>query len=290
MNQPVASYVLTASCPSRSGTVDVVTRFLRESGGYINELNSFDDELNQRFFIRTVFRLEADSEFDRDAFCQQFSERSKAFEMEWELTPLDYKPKVVIMVSKYDHCLNDLLYRYRTGNLSVEICAVISNHTDLQSLTEWHDIPFYHCPITPSTKAQQEPQVQSILDQYQCELLVLARYMQVLSHEMCEVWAGKAINIHHSLLPGFKGAKPYHQAYNKGVKLVGATAHYVSDDLDEGPIITQGMETVNHTYYPEDLTRKGKDIEAQTLARAVQYHAEKRIFLFNDKTIVFERS
>ncbi|MGF1889616.1 formyltetrahydrofolate deformylase [Photobacterium profundum] len=290
MNQQSLTYILTASCPGRSGTVDVVTRFLREFGCYISELNSFDDALNQRFFIRTVFRMEDNASLDQPVFCATFAERAEEFDMEWELTPSDYRPKVVIMVSKYEHCLNDLLYRFRTGNLPVDIRAVISNHPDLQSLAEWHDIPYYHFPITADTKPQQEAQVQAVLDETGCELLVLARYMQVLSHEMCVRWARKAINIHHSLLPGFKGAKPYHQAYNKGVKLVGATAHYVSDFLDEGPIITQGMETVNHTYYPADLARKGMDVESLTLTRAIQYHIEKRIFLFNDKTVVFERS
>jgi formyltetrahydrofolate deformylase len=290
MNQQNLTYILTASCPGRSGTVDVVTRFLREFGCYISELNSFDDALNQRFFIRTVFRMEDNAPLDQSVFCATFAERAEAFDMEWELTPSDYRPKVVIMVSKYEHCLNDLLYRFRTGNLPVDIRAVISNHPDLQSLAQWHDIPYYHFPINTDTKPQQEAQVQAVLDETGCELLVLARYMQVLSHEMCVRWARKAINIHHSLLPGFKGAKPYHQAYNKGVKLVGATAHYVSDHLDEGPIITQGMGTVNHTYYPADLARKGMDVESLTLARAIQYHVEKRIFLFNDKTVVFERS
>ncbi|MGF1868935.1 formyltetrahydrofolate deformylase [Photobacterium indicum] len=290
MNQQSLTYILTASCPGRSGTVDVVTRFLRKFGCYITELNSFDDALNQRFFIRTVFRMEDNAPLEQSAFCATFAERAEAFDMEWELTPSDYRPKVVIMVSKYEHCLNDLLYRFRTGNLPVDIRAVISNHPDLQSLAQWHDIPYYHFPINADTKPQQEAQVQAVLDETGCELLVLARYMQVLSHEMCVRWARKAINIHHSLLPGFKGAKPYHQAYNKGVKLVGATAHYVSDHLDEGPIITQGMGTVNHTYYPADLARKGMDVESLTLARAIQYHVEKRIFLFNDKTVVFERS
>lgn len=290
MNQQGQTYVLTASCPGRSGTVDVVTRFLREFGCYITELNSFDDALNHRFFIRAVFRMEDYSAVDQAAFQADFASRAESFEMAWELTPSEYRPKMVIMVSKYDHCLNDLLYRYRTGNLPVDIRAIISNHPDLQSLAEWHGIPYYHFPITAETKPQQEARVQAVLDETGCELLVLARYMQVLSHEMCTRWSGKAINIHHSLLPGFKGAKPYHQAYDKGVKMVGATAHYVSDDLDEGPIITQGMEMVDHTYYPADLARKGMDVESLTLSRAIQYHVEKRVFLFNDKTVVFERS
>lgn len=290
MKQRKLTSVLTASCESRSGTVDVVTCFLREFGCYITELNSFDDVLNHRFFIRAVFYMENNTPVDHTAFCAIFAERARTFDMQWELSPSNYRPKTVVMVSKFGHCLNDLLYRYRTGNLPIDIRAIISNHPDLQSLVQWYDIPYYHFPITTDTKRQQEAQVQAVLEETQCELLVLARYMQVLSAEMSARWAGRAINIHHSLLPGFKGAKPYHQAYNKGVKLVGATAHYVSNELDEGPIITQGMEMVDHTYYPVDLARKGMDIESQTLARAIQYHAEKRIFLFKDKTIVFERS
>ncbi|WP_434361539.1 formyltetrahydrofolate deformylase [Parasalinivibrio latis] len=290
MEQNGPTYILTANCPSRSGTVDVLTRFLFESGCYVTELNSFDDAMEQRFFIRVVFRMENHGLLDEQSFCEGLSGRLKPFEMRWELTPSSYKPKVVIMVSKYDHCLNDLLYRYRTGNLEVDIRAVISNHPDLRSLTEWHQIPYHHFPITADTKPEQEAKVQKVLEDTDCELLILARYMQVLSEDMCARWSGKAINIHHSLLPGFKGAKPYHQAYNKGVKMVGATAHYVSDDLDEGPIITQGMETVDHTYTPADLAKKGMDVESLTLSRAIQFHIEKRVFLSKDKTIVFGRS
>ncbi|WP_435248148.1 formyltetrahydrofolate deformylase [Vibrio sp. nBUS_14] len=286
----MSSFIFTASCPSRLGTVDLVTRHLCDLGCYISELNSFDDELNSRFFIRVEFNQQGDKPFDESDFQRNFGDKARAFEMEWELTNKTHKPSVVIMVSKYDHCLNDLLYRYRTNNLKVEIRAVISNHEDLRELTQWHGIPYYYFPISYDTKFEQEQCVQTVLEDAGCELLILARYMQVLSRSMCKSWTGKAINIHHSLLPGFKGAKPYHQAYNKGVKLVGATAHYVSSDLDEGPIITQGMETVNHSYYPQDLARKGKYIEAFTLARAIQYHIEKRVFLFDDKTIVFERS
>ncbi|WP_036819449.1 formyltetrahydrofolate deformylase, partial [Photobacterium sanctipauli] len=281
MQKGIATYILTANCPSQVGTVDVVTRFLFEFDFYITELNSFDDVLSQRFFIRAVFRRENNGALEREAFEAAFSKRAEKFGMEWELTPSDYKPSVVIMVSKYDHCINDLLYRYRTGGLAVDIKAVISNHPDLKPLADWHKIPYHHFPITAETKPQQEQLVQAVLDSVDCELLVLARYMQVLSNEMCARWSGRAINIHHSLLPGFKGAKPYHQAYAKGVKLVGATAHYVSDELDEGPIITQEMSMVDHTHYPDDLAKKGMDIESLTLARAVQYHIEKRIFMYN---------
>ncbi|WP_425475320.1 formyltetrahydrofolate deformylase [Psychromonas sp. KJ10-2] len=207
--------------------------------------------------------------------------------MKWQLTPRDYQSKVVIMVSKHDHCLNDLLYRYRTGDLNIQIPAIISNHPDLEELADWHGIPYYHLPITKETKPDQEAKVYQIIQDCNADLVVLARYMQVLSHEMSKKLSGKAINIHHSLLPGFKGARPYYQAYDRGIKLVGATAHYVSDDLDEGPIISQSVDTVDHSYYPEDLAAKGRHIECLTLSRAVRYHIENRIFLHGNKTVVF---
>lgn len=219
----------------------------------------------------------------------EFTERAAEFDMTFELTAPGTQMPVVIMISKADHCLNDLLYRYRIGQLPIEIRAIISNHPDLAGLAEWHDIPYHHCPITPETKPEQEAQLWSVIEDTSAELVILARYMQVLSSEMSQRLAGRAINIHHSLLPGFKGAKPYHQAYEKGVKLVGATAHYINDDLDEGPIITQGMEAVSHTDYPEDLVAKGRDIECLTLARAVASHVDRRVFLHDRRTVVFER-
>jgi len=191
------------------------------------------------------------------------------------------------MVSRSDHCLNDLLYRHRIGQLPMDITAVISNHPDMAPLAEWHGLPYHHLPITAETKAEQEAQVWQIVQDTGAELVILARYMQVLSSDMCEKLSGRAINIHHSLLPGFKGARPYHQAYEKGVKLVGATAHYINDDLDEGPIITQGVETVDHAHYPEDLIAKGRDIECLTLSRGVRYHLERRVFLHDKRTVVF---
>lgn len=282
-------YILTASCPSRQGTVDVVTRFLYEWNAYISELSSFDDEVSGRFFIRVDFRMMEGASFDSEQFTKELNVRGSKFDLEWEVSNANHKTKVVIMVSKYDHCLNDLLYRYRTGNLNVEVGAIVSNHPDLKPLAEWHGIPYYHFPISKETKLEQEAKVEQIMEEYGCELLILARYMQVLSNGFCKRLEGKAINIHHSILPGFKGARPYHQAYEKGVKLLGATAHYVSDELDEGPIITQGMEVVNHSFYPEDLAKKGMDVESLTLAKAVQLHIQKRVFLYSNKTIVFEQ-
>ncbi|WP_163575840.1 formyltetrahydrofolate deformylase [Halomonas faecis] len=288
MSRSADTWILTAQCPSRLGTVDVVTRFLKERRCYITEQHSFDDRHGERFFIRTEFRPQ-DSDFDAQAFQAAFAPRADEFEMAFELTAPEARTPVVIMVSKADHCLNDLLYRYRTGQLPIDIRAVVSNHPDLQSLAHWHGLPYYHFPITPETKAEQEAQVWQVIEETGAELVILARYMQVLSSEMCERLAGRAINIHHSLLPGFKGAKPYHQAYEKGVKLVGATAHYINDDLDEGPIITQGVEPVSHADYPEDLVAKGRDVECLTLARAVAYHLERRVFLHARRTVVFAK-
>jgi formyltetrahydrofolate deformylase len=267
----------------------VVTRYLYEHEFYITEIHSFDDTDKGQFFIRIEFRPDGEGEFDCQSFTTDFAPQAEKFSMAWQLSPKSYKPKVVIMVSKQDHCLNDLLYRWRIGSLAVDIQAIISNHPDCQDLATWHNIPYYHFPITSDTKAQQEAQIWQIIQQFDTDLVVLARYMQILSNGMCQKLAGWAINIHHSLLPGFKGAKPYHQAYEKGIKLVGATAHYVSDELDEGPIISQGVETIDHSYYPQDLAATGRDIECLTLARAVQYHIEKRIFLHDKKTVIFAK-
>ncbi|WP_148252205.1 formyltetrahydrofolate deformylase [Aidingimonas lacisalsi] len=281
-------WILAAQSPSRLGTVDVVTRFLKESRCYITEQQSFDDRLSGRFFIRTEFQPE-DELFNAAAFQAGFTERAADFSMSFELTPPERRMPVVIMVSKADHCLNDLLYRYRVGQLPIEIRAIVSNHSDLASLAEWHGIDYHHLPITPEIKMAQEAQVREVVEETAAELVILARYMQVLSSDMCELLAGRAINIHHSLLPGFKGARPYHQAYEKGVKLVGATAHYINDTLDEGPIITQDVKPVSHTDYPEDLVTKGRDVECLTLARAVALHVERRVFLHDNRTVVFDR-
>ncbi|MDC0610156.1 formyltetrahydrofolate deformylase [Vibrio sp.] len=286
MMQPTRSWIFTANCPSKLGTVDVVTRFMAESGLYVNEIHSFDDRVQRQFFIRIEFTPEA-ADFSASQFNDEFGGRATPFDMNWELTPSDKKERVAILVSKFDHCLNDLLFRYRTGQLKIEIPVIISNHPDLKHLAELHNIPYFHLPITAETKDKQESQILTLLKQYDIDLVVLARYMQVLTPEMCSRLDGKAINIHHSLLPGFKGARPYHQAWEKGVKMVGATAHYVNNDLDEGPIITQGIQSVDHAYYPEDLIQKGQDIERITLFNAVRYHVEKRVFLSGKRTVVF---
>lgn len=281
------SWIMTAQCPSQLGTVDVVTGFLRERRCYITEQNSFDDRQARRFFLRTEFQPEEG--FNVAEFRDRFAERAKAFDMTFELTEPGFRLPVVIMVSKTDHCLNDLLYRFRTGKLAIDVRAVISNHADLEPLVAWHGLPYYHFPVTAETRASQESKVWQVVKETGAELVILARYMQVMSDEMCKKLAGRAINIHHSLLPGFKGAKPYHQAYDKGVKLVGATAHYINEELDEGPIIAQKVEAVTHADYAQDLTDKGRDIERLTLAHAVACHAERRVFLYDQRTVVFSR-
>ncbi|MGO3739300.1 MAG: formyltetrahydrofolate deformylase [Marinomonas foliarum] len=286
MKSKTAPWIFTANCPSIIGTVDVVTRYMAEAGNYVDEIHSFDDRESGRFFIRIEF-LPQDTDFNEDVFKAEFAERAAEFSMDWSLTAPNHKPKVAIMVSKYDHCLNDLLYRFRTGQLNIDVTVIISNHPDLEELAKWHGIPYYHLPITAETKLEQEAQVRNLIEKYDTELVVLARYMQVLSPSMCEYLDGRAINIHHSLLPGFKGARPYHQAWEKGVKMVGATAHYVNNDLDEGPIISQGIQVVNHAHYAEDLIAKGQDIERVTLFNAVKCHVEKRVFLNGKRTVVF---
>lgn len=284
MSRTPDTWILTAHSPSLLGTVDVVTRYLFEQGCYVTEHHSFDDRLVNRFFIRVEFR--APDGFDETDFRAGLIDRTAPFEMHTDLTPPGYRPKVVIMVSKSDHCLNDLLYRQRIGQLPMDIAAVVSNHPDLEPLARWHGIPYHHFALDPHDKQAQERRVLQVIEDSGAELVVLARYMQVLSPELCRTLDGRAINIHHSLLPGFKGAKPYHQAYQKGVKLVGATAHFINNDLDEGPIIAQGVEPVDHTHYPEDLIAKGRDIECLTLAKAVGYFLERRVFLHANRTVV----
>lgn len=286
MNSKEKLWILTAQCPSRLGTVDVVTRSLAETENYVVAMNSFDDRATNRFSIRVEFRPQQ-GETSLQKLRELVTARAAEFDMDWQIAEPEHRTRVAILVSKYDHCLNDLLYRYRTGELTIDIPLIISNHPDLQHLADWHGIPYHYLPITPETKTKQEAEVWQLITEANCELVVLARYMQVLSPELSAKLDGWAINIHHSLLPGFKGAKPYHQAWAKGVKLVGATAHYVNDDLDEGPIITQGVQAVDHSHYPEELVAKGQDIESQTLAKAVRYHIEKRVFLTGNRTVVF---
>lgn len=287
MTTDTPTYILTANCKGVLGSLDVVTRFLYERQCFVTEMHTYDDTDAEHFYIRVEFKNDGDSPLSFEELQAQFGEAADRFGMEWEIRNKAVPEKVVVMVSKYDHCLLDILYRYRTGMLNIEIPAIISNHPDLKELADQHNIPYYHLPITKDTKPEQEAEIMKIVDGCGADLVVLARYMQVLSDDLCKKLEGRAINIHHSLLPGFKGAKPYHQAYDKGVKLVGATAHYVSSDLDEGPIIAQGIEPVDHTYKPEHLVSKGQDTERLTLTRAIKLHTEQRVFLHGNKTVVF---
>ncbi|MFI6792608.1 formyltetrahydrofolate deformylase [Nonomuraea sp. NPDC050383] len=280
-----AEYVLTLSCPDRPGVVAAVSGLLAGQGCNITESQQFGDRAARRFFMRVQFT----SPLAEDEVRAAFAALAPEFGMEFELRDMARKPRVLIMVSKFDHCLNDLLYRVRKKTLDIEVVAVASNHPDLRPLTQSYGVDYHHLPITPETKPRQEAEVLALVEHYQVDLVVLARYMQVLSEDLCAKLAGKAINIHHSFLPSFKGAKPYHQAHARGVKLIGATAHYVTSHLDEGPIIEQEVARVNHSHSPEDLAAIGRDVECVALARAVRWHAEQRVLLDGHKTIVFPR-
>ncbi|WP_298725397.1 formyltetrahydrofolate deformylase [uncultured Ferrovibrio sp.] len=280
------NFILTLSCHDRPGIVAAVSGFLAEHRFNIRDSAQFGDAETGLFFMRVSFE---DLEGDRPAETVRaaFAPVAAPFAMTWAIHDEAAKPRVLIMVSKFGHCLNDLLYRYSIGALPVEIPAIVSNHRDWYQRAAAHDIPYYHWPVTPETKAQQEERLLDLIQTEKIELVILARYMQVLSPTLCHALAGKIINIHHSFLPSFKGAKPYHQAHARGVKLIGATAHYVTDDLDEGPIIEQEVARVDHAYSPDQLAATGRDIESLVLARAVKYHVEHRIFLNGHKTVVF---
>lgn len=279
-------WVLKVVCPSTTGEVAAMSGFLDEHGCYISEFACFDDDLNNRFFVRCVFRPGRHDETLPAGMRDDFAPLAARFDMEWGMHALRERPKVLIMVSKLDHCLRDLLYRWRIGELPIDIVAVVSNHPDLEPLAAAEGVPFHHLPITPQTKAAQEAKLMQIVEDTGAELVVLARYMQILSADLCERLAGRAINIHHSFLPGFKGAKPYHQAHARGVKLIGATAHYVTTDLDEGPIIEQVVNRVTHAHSANELLSVGRDMECQALARAVRYHVEHRVFQNGMRTVV----
>ncbi|MGS2742170.1 formyltetrahydrofolate deformylase [Halomonas sp. LS-001] len=288
MTQGKNIYVLKASCRGAIGTVSRVSTFLAQNHCYISELSQFDESDTGSFFMRCLFNTTPGVTPSLEALREQFGNGvAKRDQMEWEIHDTTTPPKVLIMVSKFDHCLDDLLYRQRTGEITMEIPAIVSNHPDLKRLAEWYDIPFYHLPVTPETKEAQEQRLLEIIDETGAELVVLARYMQILSQELCEQLSGRAINIHHSFLPGFKGAKPYHQAFDRGVKLIGATAHYVTSDLDEGPIIEQVVERVDHTYSPVQLAAVGRDAENMALSRAIRFHLEHRVFPNGSKTVIF---
>ncbi|WP_244829047.1 formyltetrahydrofolate deformylase [Caballeronia sp. TF1N1] len=279
--------VLTVACPSAAGQVAAIVGFLERHHGYIDELTVFDDDLSERFFVRCVFHgASRDDTLDLPMLQREFEPIAQRFSMNWSMHDLNARPKVLIMVSKLEHCLADLLFRWRMGELKMDIVGIASNHPDLAPLAEQHGLRFHHLPIAADTKAQQEARLLDLFETSGAELMILARYMQILSGDTSRKLKGRAINIHHSFLPGFKGAKPYHQAHTRGVKLIGATAHFVTDDLDEGPIIEQEVERVDHSYSPERLLATGRDVECITLARAVKAFTERRVFINGERTVV----
>jgi formyltetrahydrofolate deformylase len=269
-------YILTLSCPDRTGIVHAVTGLLAERGGNITDAAQYNDKSTGQFFMRVGFQL---VEAQIAGFREAFATLASQMEMKFHLQRADAKMKTIIMVSKLGHCLNDLLFRYRSGLLQLDIRGVVSNHRDYYQLAASYDIPFHHIPVTADTKASAEAKLLDIVDAENIELVVLARYMQVLSENLCRKLEGKAINIHHSFLPSFKGAKPYYQAHDRGVKIIGATAHYVTSDLDEGPIIEQDIHRVDHSCDPQELTTIGRDVESAVLARAVSWHAQRRVLV-----------
>ncbi len=279
-------YVLTITCPDTVGIVAAVSGFLTENDAFITEAAQYGDPFSRRFFMRIVFTTGALAPA-RGEIEKKFSAVAHRFQMIWRLEDATRKARILIAVSKFGHCLSDLLHRYRAGSLWVDIPAVVSNHEVMRSQVEWHEIPYHYLPATKDNKAVQEARLLELVDELDIDLVVLARYMQVLSPATCEALKGRCINIHHSFLPSFKGAKPYHQAHARGVKIIGATAHYVTGDLDEGPIIEQAVERVDHTHAPEDLVAMGSDLENVVLARAVRYHIESRVLLNGQKTVVF---
>jgi formyltetrahydrofolate deformylase len=279
-----STFTLTLSCPERPGIVHAVTAFLFEQGCDIVEHQQFDDSVRGSLFLRTAFVTARET--SAEALSAAFEPVADEFRMTFSLTG-DSRQRVLVMVSKAGHCLNDLIFRWRAGSLGAELVAVVSNHEDLRPMAEAAGLPFLHVPVAPSTKSQAEQRLLELVEEYRVDLVVLARYMQVLSDGLCRTLHGRAINIHHSFLPGFKGAKPYHQAYDRGVKLVGATAHYVTPDLDEGPIIEQEVIRIDHTFDPRSLATVGRDAEALALSRAVRWHCERRVLLNDRSTVVF---
>ncbi len=282
----MTSNILTLSCADRPGLVAGVAGLLADNGGNILEAQQFNDTDSRRFFMRIEFEILGGAE--REPLAQAFDRFARANDMQWSLRAAQDQRRVLILVSKFDHCLGDLLYRQRIGELPMNVVGVISNHPrEALKISLLGDIPYHHLPVTADTKPKQEAQIRELITETGAELVVLARYMQILSDDLCEFLAGRCINIHHSFLPGFKGARPYHQAHARGVKMIGATAHYVTADLDEGPIIHQGVEEISHVDSPDDLVRKGRDLERRVLAMAVRYHLADRVFLDGNKTIVF---
>ena len=278
------AYILTLSCPDRLGLVHAVSGFLLEHGGNIEEAAQYNDNATGLFFMRVQFACD---QHDHATLKTRLATFAEPHQMCWSLHATAQPVRTVLMVSKEGHCLNDLLFRWKSGLLPIDIRAIISNHRDFYQLAASYNVPFHHIPLTGTTKAQAEAKQYEIIEAEGAELVVLARYMQILSLDLCQKLAGRAINIHHSFLPSFKGAKPYYQAHDRGVKLIGATAHYVTADLDEGPIIEQEIQRVDHTHLPDSLVAIGRDTETVALSKALKYHLEHRVFINQDKTVIF---
>jgi formyltetrahydrofolate deformylase len=281
------TFVLTLTCPDRAGIVHAVTGLLVEQRGNILESQQFSDLAENRFFMRVRFAIEGAGAETLERLRSAFAPVAERWGMTWELWDAGAPYRTLILVSKFSHCLNDLLFRWSSGSLQIDVVGVVSNHPDCERLVASYGVPYHHVPVTADTKAEAEKRLLELVDDQGVDLLVLARYMQVLSDDTCRRLAGKAINIHHSFLPSFKGARPYHQAFDRGVKLVGATAHYVTGDLDEGPIIEQDVMRVDHRFDAAELAAAGRDVESQVLSRAVRWHAESRVLLNGSKTVVF---
>jgi formyltetrahydrofolate deformylase len=278
--------VLILSCPDQRGIVATVTALLFEHGANIEESQQFDDVRTDQFFMRIRFSVEVGGP-GVERWRELFAPVATAHGMEWSIRDAATPYRTLVMVSRFGHCLNDLLFRWRSGALNTDIPAVVSNHRDLEPLVASYGIPFHHVPVTADTKPQAEARLRELVAEHDVDLVVLARYMQVLSDDLTRELSGRVVNIHHSFLPSFKGARPYHQAFARGVKLVGATAHYVTADLDEGPIIEQDVVRVDHRMTPDDLVRAGEEVESRVLARAVRWHCESRVLLNGDRTVVF---
>lgn len=288
-NRPTGrEFVLTVSCPDQVGIVYAVSGAMLQQDLTIVDSQQFGDDVAGEFHLRMHLRRAGESALPLAELSQAFTPVAKQFDMSWDVHDLAVPHRVVIMVSKMGHCLNDLLFRVRTGQLRIEIAAIVSNHEDFRSLAQWHGVDFHHIPVTKDTKLAAETSLRSVIQKSGADTIILARYMQVLSEQLCADYSGQIINIHHSLLPSFKGAKPYTQAHERGVKVIGATAHYVTADLDEGPIIEQDFRRVDHRMSPTELSRVGQEQEAAALSRAVRWHAEQRIILRGHRTIVFD--
>jgi len=281
----VTQYILTWQCPDNSGVLAKVSQSLFSHGAFITETSQYSDPYSETFFSRIAFD-DRNLTVSSSEFIEALEELAKPLGMHYQLRKRDDVPNVLIAVSKDDHCLVSLLTKWKSGVLPINIVGVLSNHQDCQSLSEWHDIPFHYLPVTAETKLSQEARIMTLMAEHKVDLLVLARYMQILSNSLCQKLQGRAINIHHSFLPSFKGARPYHQAHARGVKVIGATAHYVTANLDEGPIIAQEVKPINHTFTVEQMVHMGHDLEATALSHAVRIHAEQRVCINGDKTVI----